>query len=385
MRILYTSYHGLGYGGAEVSLLHLAEAMQKLGHEVFIASADTFSGVHTIQFHFALFPYEVFDRRLEKILIRVIREKKIDVIHANDRLTSVAAVQAGIKTGIKTVVHFRDYWFCCPNSTLMNKKGRVYDAKSYVKMMKNLPLSRSLINTYKYFYLKKARTVLNKADMKIAVSTVVARTLSEYGIRDHVLVLHNGRHITPVKREKKKKRLFRVGFMGSFFVSKGVLQLLQLMERISQETKKIEFVACGDGPLLHYCKKYAHEHHFPAVFTGRLRENELDAMYQTFEVVLLPSLWQEPFSGVPLEAGLHKIPIIASKMGGNTESVVDGFNGYLVDPLHLDLWEKKILELYHHPKLRKKMGEQGRKLVEERFDIKKIAIKMEELYKKLLR
>jgi glycosyltransferase involved in cell wall biosynthesis len=49
-------------------------------------------------------------------------------------------------------------------------------------------------------------------------------------------------------------------------------------------------------------------------------------------VVVVPSVWQEPFGRVALEALMHGTPVVASRRGGLPEIVSDGVTGFVVEP-----------------------------------------------------
>ena len=62
-----------------------------------------------------------------------------------------------------------------------------------------------------------------------------------------------------------------------------------------------------------------------------------------------------------------KKPIVATNVGGNPEVVVEGITGFLVPPKDTDKMSEAIITLLKNSELRKKMGEAGRKRVEDKF------------------
>ena len=64
---------------------------------------------------------------------------------------------------------------------------------------------------------------------------------------------------------------------------------------------------------------------------GRLPYEKTREMYSISDIILLPSIWQEPFSGIPLETASAEKLIIASNTGGTVDSVVnDSFWTHLI-------------------------------------------------------
>ena len=112
MKVLFTTYSGLGVGGAEVSMRLLAKGLRDRGHEVWIASSGDYE--YGIKFKkFRKIPsYSWHNRYLERVFSKIVKERSIELIHAQDRLTSIAAIRVAKRFKIPIVIHFRDYWFC---------------------------------------------------------------------------------------------------------------------------------------------------------------------------------------------------------------------------------------------------------------------------------
>jgi len=97
------------------------------------------------------------------------------------------------------------------------------------------------------------------------------------------------------------------------------------------------------------------------------------------KVLVLPST-REGFGIVLAEAGACRVPAVAYKSGGVVEVIKDGVNGFLVEPLNMEELHHKIRKLLEDDKLREKMGENGRRIVEERFIWDIIVDGLEEIY-----
>jgi len=64
-------------------------------------------------------------------------------------------------------------------------------------------------------------------------------------------------------------------------------------------------------------------------FTGWLQQEELQRLYSQTDLVVMPSLWPEPFGLVGSEAGLHGVPVAAFAVGGIPDWLQTGVNGHL--------------------------------------------------------
>lgn len=97
----------------------------------------------------------------------------------------------------------------------------------------------------------------------------------------------------------------------------------------------------------------------------RLSEVELVKIYSQSIATLCTSRL-ETLGLVPLESMACGVPVIATKVGGHRETVVDGKTGFLVDFNPVEIAEKIVL-LLKKPELSKKIGEEGRKWVEKQW------------------
>ena len=72
------------------------------------------------------------------------------------------------------------------------------------------------------------------------------------------------------------------------------------------------------------------------------------------------------------------IPVVATKVGGTPEIVLDHRTGYLVERQRPDLLAQRIVELARDPQLRERMGLAGSERVRDTFNIEKNALQVEE-------
>jgi len=92
----------------------------------------------------------------------------------------------------------------------------------------------------------------------------------------------------------------------------------------------------------------------------------VNALQRASTVIIQKSL-KEGFGLTVTEALWKGTPVIASNVGGISEQIVDGKNGYLVDPLNFNGFTLKIIRLLKEAKLRKSMGNFGKEYVKKHF------------------
>jgi N-acetyl-alpha-D-glucosaminyl L-malate synthase BshA len=165
----------------------------------------------------------------------------------------------------------------------------------------------------------------------------------------------------------------------------GISYLLLAAKLILDKRKDAVFIIGGDGPLLDYHKMLTRRLGISSYvfFTGRIPREEVPLYYAASDVVVVPSL-QEAWGLVATEAMACGKPVVASRVGGLPDQVIDGYNGFLVPPRDPRALADRILNLLENPSEARRMGLNGRRLAEERFDIEKRVDKIVKLYKEIV-
>jgi glycosyltransferase involved in cell wall biosynthesis len=107
------------------------------------------------------------------------------------------------------------------------------------------------------------------------------------------------------------------------------------------------------------------------------------SLLKAIDVVALPSRW-EGLSLVLLEAMACRKPIVASRVVGNIDVVVDGVTGFLVPSGAPQALADKIVLLLQDTRLRDELGRGGRERVEQEFSLARMVAHMRSLYQDLL-
>jgi glycosyltransferase involved in cell wall biosynthesis len=108
---------------------------------------------------------------------------------------------------------------------------------------------------------------------------------------------------------------------------------------------------------------------------------ELPEAYGMADIVVYPTSGEEPFGLVPLEAMASGKPIIVTRSGGLTESVVDGVTGFVIPKEDSALLANRLTALLERPELAQRMGQAGRQHVEAQFTRRRMALEVEALYR----
>jgi glycosyltransferase involved in cell wall biosynthesis len=110
---------------------------------------------------------------------------------------------------------------------------------------------------------------------------------------------------------------------------------------------------------------------------------DVEAIYASTDILIVPSRWQEPFGLINIEAGAAGLPVIASRVGGIPEIINDGDNGFLFDKDDFDTLLDHANCLLTDETLRKQVGARARQVVEERFTRRPLQ-QLEALYDEVL-
>lgn len=249
------------------------------------------------------------------------------------------------------------------------------------------------VSVYNKYLLNK---VLDYADIIIATTKAYANEsefLREY--TDKITLIPNGINIEDFNisysKEECRNKLGLsadkniILFLGSLVPYKGPDILLKAFSAVKKEIPDVELVFAGRGEmheeLVKLSKKLNIEENVK--FSGFVDEDLKPVYYRAADIFCLPSTnMGESFGIVNLEAMACGIPIISSKLGGIPDIVKDMENGILVKPGDSKSLADAMIFLLENEDIRKKMGTDGRKKVEE-YSWEKIAEKTEDVYKRL--
>lgn len=227
------------------------------------------------------------------------------------------------------------------------------------------------------------------ADKVVAVSNFTRDIIiNRHGVPpEKVEVVHNGcdtheapRH-EPTLKELKASGKKVVLYHGRITIQKGVDYFVRAARRVVDVDPNVVFVISGWGDMTRQIIEQVgalglSKH---VIFAGALWEEERDRMYQTADLVVMPSV-SEPFGLVPLEALQHGTPALISKQSGVGE--------VLSHVLRVDFWDvedmaNKILAALRYPVLRQQLVSEGKQQLQT-MSWREAARKVCTLYQRLL-
>ncbi len=180
------------------------------------------------------------------------------------------------------------------------------------------------------------------------------------------------------KSEVKSKTEFIVGMIGRITPIKGQLYFLKAMARVVRSLPYVKaWIVGGISPGK---DNYMEE---LEVWTRRLglsafveflgNRRDIPDILSRLDCLVMPSIAEEAFGRVIVEAQASGVPVVATKVGGVVEIIDDGQDGLLVYPKDPECLAEAILKILKDSSLASKLAENARKKVEEKFSLEKMA------------
>ncbi|MDH4100946.1 MAG: glycosyltransferase [Nitrospirota bacterium] len=172
--------------------------------------------------------------------------------------------------------------------------------------------------------------------------------------------------------------------VGRLNRQKGLPVLLQAFKGVLDTVPEARLLVVGEGEELEPLKTMAREMGIEqrVLFPGLRRD--IPAILARTEVFVLPSLW-EGMPNAVLEAMATGRPVVATRVGGVSELMVEGETGVIVPPSDAPALQQAILAMLSNPEQARLMGEKGRERAMKHFDIRLTVRKTEELYRRVLK
>lgn len=157
-------------------------------------------------------------------------------------------------------------------------------------------------------------------------------------------------------------------YAGRLTSEKGVGYLIPALLEVRKRVNNATLLICGGGTARRHLEETASRLGLArnVIFAGLISRAEMPSYFAASDVCVVPSNI-EAAGLVVLEAMSMKKPVIASRVGGIPELIKHGENGYLVPPRDSLAISDAVEALCADQSLSRRLGDNGRRLVEERF------------------
>ncbi len=264
-----------------------------------------------------------------------------------------------------------------------------------IKKILKIPVIITLHGGGIYNFARKipflVKFILKNTDRIIAINKFLQIRAKQYTIKKIDLIPNfidskkfrrsNEQRIIDFKKVNGLNNKIIVLIVSRLVSTKGIGNLILAIQELAKKYSNICLQIIGDGPQKRKLIKFAKKHRIKdkVFFLGKISNDKLPIYYSACDLFVLPSLY-EGQPTVILEAMACEAPIIATAVGGVQELIKHEFNGFLIPKNDYLALKNNINTLISRPELRREMGKNSRKIIENKFDSKKIFKKIHKIY-----
>lgn len=370
-------------GGRDLAVQMLSRELARRGHEVEVLTLAGSGGPRTdldgdVRVHRAagwgraLQPFSANretryhpplpDPGLVRVLRRILREHRPQVVHAHSwMLYSLLPFLPSAETRVVVTMH--DSSLICPKTTYIYRSGDKCTGPGYAKCLAcasgqyGVPRAVALTNG-----LTLMKRWHRRVDRYVAISRDTLETTAPHlgsGSRGEIEVIPPFVEDAAFESDRRERPAF-VPADGGYFMFAGTLSphkgIDVLLEAWAGLQPRVPLVLAG-------IRHPGTPHTFPegVLVTEDVPHEDVLRGFGHSLAAVAPSVWQEPFGMVAVEAMAAGRPVIASAVGGLAALVADGTSGLLVPPGDVVSLRTAMQRLLVDPVLRCRMGTEGRR------------------------
>jgi glycosyltransferase involved in cell wall biosynthesis len=375
MRVLQLYNNYVSGGGGETTMVRTTQAvLEQHGHIVETVIRDN----HSIKGGLAkakVFLTGIYSPEAKRTAEALYDSFRPDVVHLFNLypLFSPSVIIAANQRGIPVVMGVQNYQLSCPTASHFShgeECTRCIGGKEYHCALRNCKGSalQSVGYALRSGFAQTARWYAEGVHEFLVVSNLVRDRMVQNGYAaESINVVPNCVPLREAPEEKSGGGY--IGFVGRITPEKGISVLLQAA-RISGLPVRI----AGDGPELESLRAAAPSN---VAFTGMLDRSRVSECYSGARMIVVPSIWDEPFGLVAPEAMSYGLPVIAARSGGLQDIVVDGVTGRLYERHDAEELALYMSEIWNSPAIAARMGEAG-------YDRASLEYSVEPYYERLM-
>ncbi len=367
MRVLYwTGLFPPYIGGQETFSLELLHGLQQRGHEVTVISMktgvalpefDLFQGIPVYRFEFSLV---LASRNLAQIRVLLERIGDLknrfapDLVHVND-------------DGVTVFFHLNTFHlYSCPTVTTVHAPVRVGAPNGSLSVR-----------------------MLRASSRVVAVSQAIFKATTAFApeIAPRASVLLNGLTMPLLEPAPLPYNPPRFLIMGRLVPEKGFDLALEAFAALLPHFPAVRLTVAGDGSARTYLEALAQHLGIGHAtdFMGWTAPDEIPTLINAVTAVVVPSRWEEPFGLVALEGAQMARPVIATRVGGLPEIVVDGETGMVVTAADSAALASAMRSVLESPGASARMGAAARQRAARYFSGARMVDEYESLFSNVIR
>lgn len=362
-------YRSQNIKGKEDLIWRLCQEFTKRGHNPIIVrrwhkgpSKEEIKGVKVVNINSPSFGNSIIGNRLTQIVfskhgIKKAEKLNPDILNLTANYSSFFACKSNIPT-----VHF-----------------------DFINPVDLTPAYKSFLNNRLFSFLKKRieDRIINNSDLIVVRNLRDQNYFHRRGKR--TVKIPTGIKIDKYQTEKKDENF--IFFGGRLHPAKGVRFLLKAYSLLEKKLKKkFELIIGGEGvqkeKLRYLTRKYGIEDNYKEL--PWLSKDLFIKKMAKCSVFVLPSLYE----GMPIsviEAMALEKPVLASNTAGSREIISDGKDGFIFERQNVNQLKELLSYTLKNSDIRSKIGERGRKKVQEKFTFDRVSEAYLSCYENLLR
>ena len=358
------------YDGIKRSVVHFANAIQEMGHEVWIGVLHEWPGTVSLRSELAI-PAErivswdgIGQGRREWAMYRFFREQQFDVVHTNTIKMNHLGRWVALAARVPCIVASEDN-LCLKRSWKTRLEDRLLARFGGAIVMLSHAVAQSFLEIEK-LPPQKVHTIY-------------------YGIPTSKLKSHALSHtqLQVKRRELGIPEGPMVMCAARLHFSKSLDTFIQAARIVVDRIPTAQFLLAGNGAELNTLKELCDQLQLSNHFHFLGARNDIYEILQLADVVTLCSLW-EGLGFSLLEGMAFGKPLIGTNVAGINEIIIHNRNGLLVSPQSPASLAEAIHTILMNRTRAQEMSEEGYKILNERFDITRNATLLLKLYQDIL-
>lgn len=298
-------------------------------------------------------------------LARRIARERIDIVHGYNFYGNVFAIPPARLVAPVVIASIRDR---SPYLTPMQKRVQRYACQFADCILVNADAVRDWLTREEGYDASRIVVIRNGVDTaRFTAAPAGDRLRQELGIPS------GARLVTVVSRLARLK---------------GIEQFLEAAAALKPQYPDVRFLIVGetsppDAAYLRQLREYSRARGLDDVVTFTGLRSDVPAMLGAADVAVMPSL-NEALSNVLLESMAAGAPVVATRVGGTPEALIDGDTGLLVPPGDAGAITRAVSRLLDDRALARRLGCAARRLIADRFSVERMVGATEDLYAALL-
>lgn len=402
MRILYVVHQFFPnyYSGTERFVLNMAKQMQRMGHHVEVLAYShendlisirngilykryEFQSVPVISVkHQKIPPYlmfDIFNDELYDFLKDIIVKEKYEIVHVAHPMCIGSAIKVAVCAGLPIVLTLTDFWLICPRGIAVTANGeRCYDSKDGLKCISDCNFLKEKIISRR----ASAEEIFQNTDCIITATRFLKKIfdINRPNLNTKLIVFgEDYANVRPNLNKYSEESEITFGFLSTVQPHKGTHILLEAFEKANMNNSRLKIYGHYFGEIDYFNNLKARYANDKVQFFGKYVYEDMPKIFNDIDILVVPSIWWENSPLVLLSALAHGVPAIVSNLGGLSEIVTDGINGFLFEAGSAESLSEVIKKICSNPTILNNLKESichPPRIEEQAFEYEKIYLRL---------